>query len=335
MSQFYDMTGLVKRSLVAWLLASLSCIAAANDAVEISLAHVTSDKEPIQDTMESFAAAVLARSGGQIRITVFANGALGNNPEVYEQVRAGAPMITISDPGYLSDFVADFGVLGGPYLIDHPEDFDRLLQSDLFAELSQRLRDESQIELLALNWLFGSRHMISDRPISRPPDLEGMTFRTPPNIMWVETFRALGARPAQLAFPEVYSGLSTGVVDGAESPLPTLYAARLYEVRKVLSLTGHFQGFTGLVMGTRFFERLPEEWRIILKEEALAAGHRMTERMLRSEAEWVARFEAQGVRIHRDIDIDAFRQASAVVYERFPRWTPGLHARVRQILDKP
>jgi tripartite ATP-independent transporter DctP family solute receptor len=300
---------------------------------EIALAHVTSDKEPINQAMEVFAENVARRSGSRMSITVFANGILGNNPELYEQVRAGAPIITISDPGYLSDFVPDFGVLGGPYLMEDAADFQKIIDSQLYDDMKQRLRDEAGIELLALNWLFGSRHMIADRPISRPADIAGMTFRTPPNIMWVETFDAMGARPTQLAFAEVYSGLSAGVVDGAESPLPTLFSAKLYEVKKHLSLTGHFKGFTGLVIGIDFFDSLPPDLREILSEEAVAAGVFMTELIQSSEDEWIAKFEAEGVEVNREIDTEAFRQATAEVYDRFPQWSDGLYARVRQILD--
>lgn len=300
----------------------------------MALAHVTSDKEPIQQTMERFARKVAKRSDGRVTITIFANGILGNNPEVYEQVRAGAPIITISDPGYLSDFVADFGVLGGPYLMDDARDFDKIIESDLYVEMKDRLRAEAGLELLALNWLFGSRHMITDRPISEPADIAGMTFRTPPNIMWVETFDAMGARPTQLAFAEVYSGLSAGVVEGAESPLPTLFSAKLYEVTSVLSLTGHFKGFTGLVINADVFASLPGDIQHILSQEAIAAGHFMTEQMLNSEEEWIKKFEAEGITINRLIDIEAFRAATADVYNRFPDWSDGLYARVRLILDQ-
>ena len=301
---------------------------------EIALAHVTSDKEPINEAMEYFAGRVAERSGGRIEITIFANGSLGNNPELFEQLRAGAPMITIADPAFLSDWVADFGVLGGPYLMDDPRDFTRVLESNLFAGMKDRLRAESGIEILAMNWLFGRRHMLTDRAISHPADLVGMTYRTPPNIMWVETFDALGARPTQLAFAEVYAGLSTGVVDGVESPLPTLYSAKLYEVKKVLSLTGHFVNFTGLAINADYFATLPKDIRSILLEEAQAAGVYMTDLILDSEEEWVRRFEAEGVEVNRDIDVAAFQAATADVYRRFPGWSEGLHEQVRAILEE-
>ncbi len=297
------------------------------------LAHVTSDQEPLQQAMEEYVANVEERTEGRVSIQIFPNAQLGSNPEVFEQVRAGAPIITISDPGYLSDFVPDFGVLGGPYLMEDPRDFQRIVESDLYTDMSDRLRGEAGIELLALNWLFGSRHMLTDTPISTPDDIAGMTFRTPPNIMWVETFNAMGARPTQVAWGEVYSALSAGVVDGAEAPLPSIYGARLHETKSVISLTAHFRGFTGLMMNSDVFASLPEDIQTIMAEEALLAGEFMTDLMLNSEEEWIARLEDEGITFNRDVDIAAFQAVTADVYNQFPDWSDGLYDQVRAILD--
>ncbi|WP_323764408.1 C4-dicarboxylate TRAP transporter substrate-binding protein [Marinovum sp.] len=298
------------------------------------LAHVTSDKEPIQQAMEAFVSKVEARTEGAVAIQIFPNAQLGSNPEVFEQIRAGAPIISISDPGYLSDFVPDFGVLGGPYLMDDPRDFTKIVESDLYAEMKDRLREESGIELLSMNWLFGSRHMLADKAISSPEDTAGLTFRTPPNIMWVETFNAMGARPTQVAWGEVYSALSAGVVDGAEAPLPSIHGAKLHETKKTISLTGHFKGFTGLIINADLFASLPEDIQTVLDEEANAAGVFMTDLMLNSEEEWIGKLEAEGVTFNRAVDLAAFQEATAEVYSKFPDWSDGLYQRVRTILDQ-
>lgn len=325
-------SGFTGRILAA---AALALIPLATQAADYTfrLAHVTSDKEPIQAAMEEFVKNVEARSDGRVAIQIFPNAQLGSNPEVFEQVRAGAPIITISDPGYLSDFVADFGVLGGPYLMDDPRDFQKIVDSDLYAAMKDQLRDQSGLELLSLNWLFGSRHMLSDKAISSPDDTAGMTFRTPPNIMWVETFNAMGARPTQVAWGEVYSALSAGVVDGAEAPLPSIYGAKLHETKKVISLTGHFKGFTGLMMNSDVFAALPEDLQAIMSDEAIKAGTFMTDLMLNSQEEWISKLEAEGVTFNREVDVAAFQAATADVYGKFPDWSDGLYGKVRAILD--
>ncbi len=312
---------------------ALAPLAASAADYTFRIAHVTTDKEPIHQAIEEFAAKVTERTDGKVKFALFPNAQLGSNPEVFEQLRSGAPVITISDPGYLSDFVPDFGVMGGPYLMEDPLDFQKVVESELYAGLKDRLRNESGIELLALNWFFGSRHMLSDKPISGPADTAGMTFRTPPNIMWVETFNAMGARPTQVAWGEVYSALSAGVVDGAEAPLPSIYGAKLHETKKVISLTGHFKGFTGLIMNADLFASLPADIQTAINEEALAAGVFMTNLMLNSQEEWIATLESEGVTFNRDVDVAAFQAATADVYTKFPEWSEGLYDQVRSILD--
>ncbi|SHH13868.1 C4-dicarboxylate TRAP transporter substrate-binding protein [Cognatishimia maritima] len=321
------------RLVAATAAIALAPVLAAAQDYTFRLAHVTSDKEPLHQAMQEFVKNVEERTEGRVAIEIFANAQLGSNPEVFEQVRAGAPIITISDPGYLSDFVADFGVLGGPYLMEDPRDFQKIVDSDLYAGLKDQLRNESGLELLSLNWLFGSRHMLSDKMISSPADTAGMTFRTPPNIMWVETFNAMGARPTQVAWGEVYSALSAGVVEGAEAPLPSIYGAKLHETKKVISLTGHFKGFTGLMMNSDVFGAMPQDIQDIINDEAVKAGGFMTDLMLGSEEEWIAKLEAEGVTFNRDVDIAAFQAATADVYTKFPDWSEGLYDQVRAILD--
>jgi tripartite ATP-independent transporter DctP family solute receptor len=307
-------------------------IAAAQDYT-FRLAHVTSDKEPIQQAMQQFADNVAKRTEGRVAIEIFANAMLGSNPEVYEQMRSGAPIITIADPGFLSDFVPDFGVLGGPYLMKDPRDFQKIVNSDLYTDLVDQLRKDGGIELLAMNWFFGARHMIANKPITGPDDIAGMSFRTPENIMWTETFTAMGARPTTLAWAEVYSALGSGVVDGAEAPLPSIYSSKLHEVRPYISLTGHFKGFTGLIMNGDTFAALPADIQTILSEEATSAAVYMTDLMLTSQDDWIAKLESEGATVNRDVDVDAFQAMTDVVYTKFPAWSDGLYGKVRAILD--
>ena len=76
------------------------------------------------------------------------------------------------------------------------------------------------------------------------------------------------------------------MVEGAEAPLPSIYGAKLHEVKHVISLTGHFKAFTGLIMNADYLASLPEDIQAVLKEEALSAGDYMTDLMLSSQEEW-------------------------------------------------
>ena len=317
----------------ATVLAGISVGSAVAQEYTFRLPHVTSATEPVNEAALWFAKAVEERSNGRISVDVFPGGQLGTNPEMFEQVSLGAPLIILADPGYLSDFVPDFGVLNGPYLLDEPQDFTKILASDWFAGMIDRTRDESDFELLTLNWFFGDRNVISNKPVKSVDDFKGLSIRVPPNVMWISTFESLGARGEQIAWAEVYGALASGVVEAAEAPLGSIKGASLQENAKVISMTGHFYSWIGLMMNDELFASMPADLQDVLRQSAIDAGGFMTDLVLSSQDNFIKDFEAQGVTFVTDVDRGGMREATLPVYTKFPAWTPGLLEEVRAILD--
>ncbi|MEI6161573.1 MAG: C4-dicarboxylate TRAP transporter substrate-binding protein [Roseococcus sp.] len=322
-----------RRHLLAATSAGLALpgIARAQAEIRIRFAHSLSTTEPAHLAAEYFARNVAQRTNNRVRIEVFPGEQLGSGRDVNEMIRQGANVMNITDPGYLSDFVPDVGILNGPYLVDNHAQFAPLLASPWYATVDQRLQ-QAGFRMIMQGAYFGARHMIAERPIRMPADMAGMTVRVPPNQMWIETFRSLGARPTTVQWSEIYNALQQNVVQAAEAPYGSLWGARLQEVRRVISTTGHFQAVTGWPMNNGYFNRLPAEIRTILLEEGAKAGAEQTRLTNAMEADFVQRFRGAGVEIVTDVNIPAFREASAATYRAFPRWTPGLHETVRRIL---
>jgi TRAP-type C4-dicarboxylate transport system, periplasmic component len=321
----------VKAAIAASVM-SLAPLVAYGQTVNLRVAHALAPTEPIHEAVERFAAAVNERSEGRLNISVFPSEQLGINREVYEQVRQGAPIIQVADPGFMSDYVPDFGVMNGPYLLDEPAEFQKILDSDWYANLETRSA-EAGFRPLSFNYFFGNRHMLGNKPFKSPSDLSGVTMRIAPNPIWVETFAALGARGTPLPWTEVYSALSQNVVEAVEAPLGSLVGSKLQEQRKTLSLTGHFTAFLGLVMSETIFQSLDADLQKILLEESAKAGTHMTETTLSNDKKLLEQLKAEGVTVVEDIDTAAFREATAKVYDAFPAWTPGVYSQIRAILD--
>ena len=75
-----------------------------------------------------------------------------------------------------------------------------------------------------------------------------MKLRVPGAAAYVDLFKALGAAPVNMQFPEVYSAMQTHIVDGQENPLALISTSRFYEVQKYCSLTNHiWNGFWVLI----------------------------------------------------------------------------------------
>ncbi len=317
---------------VAGLALAVFAGTASAQEVELRLAHSLSSTEPAHLAAERFAEAVTQRSDGQVEVNVFPGEQLGSGKDVNQMIRQGANVMNITDPGYLSDFVPDVGVLNGPYLLTDPLSFPKLLGSDWYQEIDQQLQEKG---IRALGWgLFGARHLLADKPVRTPADMAGMTVRVPPNQMWIETFQAMGARPTTVEWSEVYNALQQNVVEAAEAPLGSLYGSKLYETRKTLSTTGHFTAWVALVMSEQVFDGLPQETQKLLLEEGKAWGDTLTQTTLEKQEGYIGQMEAEGVTLVRDVDLGAFQKQTARVYEAFPDWTPGLRDRIQGILSE-
>jgi len=327
------MTRLIRLAFGALAASLLAAPAVAQDQIRIRFAHSLSTTEPAHLAAEYFAKNVAARTNGRVLIQVFPSEQLGPGKEVNEMIRQGANVMNITDPGYLSDFVPDIGVLNGPYLIKDPSDYNKLLASDWYKATEKKL-EAAGFKLIMANGFFGQRHLIADKAVRKPEDMAGMTVRVPPNTMWIETFKAMGARPTTVQWSEVYNALQQNVVAGAEAPLASLWGSKLHETRKVISMTGHFTAFVMWPMNAGYFAKLPPDIQKILLEEGQKAGDEMTRLTLALQDDYVGKFKAAGVTFVSDVDVPAFQKTTAGVYKAFPKWTPGLHDTVMGALKK-
>ena len=323
-----------RRDFTSLLAAStLGVPALAQETIRLRLAHSLSTSEPAHIAAEFFAKNVAQRTNNRVQIQVFPSEQLGSGKDVNEMIRQGANVMNITDPGYLSDFVPDIGVLNGPYLINDPKDYAKLLASDWYKGTEKKL-ETAGFRLVMANGFFGQRHLISTKAVRKPEDMSGMTVRVPPNTMWIETFKAMGARPTTVQWSEVYNALQQNVVVGAEAPLGSLWGSKLHEVRKFISMTGHFTAFVMWPINATYFNKLPADVQKILLEEGKRAGDEMTRLTLELQNDYISKFKAAGVQFVNDVDVAAFQKATGSVYKAFPKWTPGVHDTVMAALRK-
>ncbi len=285
---------------------------AADQTLSINTALTTTD--PLYKGLESFRDAVAERSGGTIEVKLFPNSQLGPDEDVLEQARAGAPVAVVVDGGRLAVFQKEFGVLGAPYLASGYDGIRKVVTSPLFEEWVGKLRDASGHQVLSFNWWQGERELWTNTPVATPADLAGVRMRTPGAPVWMETIKAMGATPTPMPFAEVYSALQQNVIDAVEAQLPAGQGAKLPEVTKTLTKTGHINLITGLVTSAAWFDGLTPEQQTILREEALKAGDVASYGTRDSLAAIEADLKAQGMTV-TEIDVTPFKEATAGVYD--------------------
>lgn len=285
---------------------------AADFTLSINTALATTD--PLYRGLESLQANVAEASDGRLEIRLFPNSQLGPDEDVLEQARLGAPVAVVVDGGRLANFHNEFGVLGAPFLASGYDGIRKVVTSDMFEGWVEALRDASGHQVLSFNWWQGERHLLTNREVSVPADLSGIRMRTPGAPVWMETIRAMGATPTPLPWGEVYSALQQNVIDGAEAQLPAIVGANLDEVISHVTKTGHINLITGLVTSAAWFDSLPEDLRIILREESLKAGDVASYGTQDALDQIEADLLAAGVSV-RDVDTTPFREATAGVYD--------------------
>lgn len=271
---------------------------------------------------------ITERTQGRVTFRLFPSGQLGTTNDSLEQASQGQPIITFTSASFMSTFgVPELSVVEGPFIVANNEEGERLAFSPLLQEWYDQLAAKSGIRIVALNWFDGPRHMIGKAGYSKPESLKGVLMRVPPVETWIKTFQPLGVVATTVEAAETYSALSQGVVAAAESPLTGLRASKWFEVAKHITLTGHFNLFTGWVMSEATFKGLSAGDRGILLEEFRKGGQELSKLSLERAATIRKEFEAAGVTFH-DADIDAYRKATASFYTSFPKWPAGLHEKV-------
>ena len=110
----------------------------------------------------------------------------------------------------------------------------------------------------ALAWAEnGFRHMTNSKhAVNGPADLKGLKMRTMENPVHIAAYKSFGIITTPMAFPEVFTALQQGTVDGQENPLSVIISAKFDQVQKHLSLTGHVYSPAIFVMNKGAFEKL-------------------------------------------------------------------------------
>lgn len=262
--------------LAATASAALCCVASpalAQNKIVIKLAHsdsvdlTTSRKAVMADT---FAKEVKAKSNGKIDVQIFGAGALGGERDLVEGVKNGFIQAGLAS-GVVANFYPSAMVTDIPYLFPSNEVADQVMDGPFGQKLSEGFTAATGMHNLCFGEV-GFRHFSTGKtPVHSPKDLNGLKIRVQETPVYVTEMKALGALPTPIAFPETYTALQTGVVDGQENPVPTVIFAKLYEVQKHVTLDGHNYGVDWFVMSDKFYKSLAPDMLKVVNDAAKVA----------------------------------------------------------------
>jgi TRAP-type C4-dicarboxylate transport system substrate-binding protein len=137
------------------------------------------------------------------------------------------------------------------------------------------------------------------------------------NPVHLLAFRTLGAAPTPMAWPEVIGALQQGVIDGQENPLSVFVSAKLWQVQKNLTLTGHVYAPVALIVSPAFFNGLTDAQKTAFIEGARIGAKASRDFVDDVEAKGVAEIKSHGVNVVTQVNKAPFQAALTPAYQQY------------------
>ncbi len=295
-------------------------------AAALAIATVAEAKEEIifgisakpgslqQQTAAEFVKRANAKLGDKAEVKLFDSSQLGKDKELMQKLKLGTVHIALPS-SIMASISNEFALFDMPFLVADRDHLGRIQKEIFWPQIAPTVEDDGY-KVLAL-WENGIRHITNNvRPINSPADLKGVKIRTPKSTWRVKMFSAWGANPTPMSFSEVFTALQTGVIDGQENPYTNISSAKLNEVQKYLSKTGHVYSPAYPTMGKAVYDKMDSAIRKVLEETARELETWAREKGAAADDSLRQKLVDAGMNFN-EADRAAFVAASKPIYDAF------------------
>lgn len=290
--------------------------AAAQTTMRISISIAQNSHQGV--AIDTFAKEVEKRTAGRYKIQPFYSGSLGGERESIEAVQLGTQALAFSSSGPVPNFVPETKILDIPFLFRDKAHARAVLDGPIGQELLAKFDSKG---FKALAWgENGMRHMTnSKRSINGPEDVKGLKMRTMENPVHVAAYKGLGIVTTPMAFPEVFTALQQGTVDGQENPLSVIMASKFDQVQKYLTLTGHVYSPGIFLMNKEAFDKLTAADKQAFLDAAKEGVKANRARVDEDDAKGVTELRSKGMTVIENVDKSKFVAMLAPVNAEFEK----------------
>ena len=274
-------------------------------------------------------------SGGKMKVQLFPGSQLGPDLQVLSGLRAGAIEAQIGTTSLLGSIDPAFNLYDIPFLFRSFDEVYAVADGEpgkRFAAIGEKNG------FILLNTHSGVWRNLTNRsrPVASAADIKGLKIRTLQNTVFIDFWKALGANPVAIPFPELYSALEGGTVDGQENANGVTVFGKLMEVQKHFTPTQH-GAYVGVVLFSGpVWARLNEDERKVLREAGASSG-----------AHWRKGFAEEDVMLNKRIAekltvtplspaarADLEKLAQPVIDKHLATFDPALVQQVRAAIAK-
>ncbi|MFN3417096.1 MAG: TRAP transporter substrate-binding protein [Caldimonas sp.] len=306
------------KSIVALVAAGLGLAAAAQAQTVLKIGYATSPQSHYGVGSTVFCDEVEKGTQGRYKCQHFPNSALGGEREQIEAVQLGTQDLVNTSTGPLGNFVPEVKIVDIPFLFRDYDHARKVMDGPIGQDLLKKMATKG---LIGLAWTEnGFRHMTnSKRPIVQASDAAGLKMRTMENKVHMDGYKTFGILPTPMPFPELFTALQQGTVDGQENPIPVILSSKFSQVQKHLSLTGHVYSPAVLILSPAVWNKLSDADKKVFVEAAKKGAAAQRKKVNDDENNGIAQLKADGMQVVEKVDGESFRKAVAPAYAQFAK----------------
>lgn len=284
---------------------------------------------PVDQMMQKYAKLLAERTNDKIKLTFFPAGQLGGERDIVEGVQLGTVGMAIT--GVTGHKIWD--ALWLPFLFRDNEHMWKVLRGPIGEEWGQTMLKDRGMEVTGYAYRLPRNITTTKTKITSAADLSGFKIRVPEIAGMVSGFKAMGANPTPMAWPEVITALQQGTIDGQENPYETLHSNKMWEVQKYLILTEHIRMPWTLLTDARIMEKVTPANRKIMVDTFREVADELEKNALAKNEEYLETFKKNGMTVveQPELDIQSFRDATKDVWKEVTpaAWGEGVYERVQ------
>lgn len=310
-------TALTTLAAGATLAAAALSGAHAQDVKRARLGHSFADTHPRAVAMQQFAAEVQKATGGKVVITVYGNAQLGAEDKMLIATQSGTQDLYLGALAPIAARKKELQIFDFPFLFGSDAEAAYVLDGPVGRKMLDNLAD---MNLQGLTWSGGAFRNMSNskRALGTMAEMKGLKVRVMQSPMALASFNAMGMNAVPMAFSEVYPALEIKALDGYEHPVVDMYANKMYEVQKFLTITNHVYTPVALVASKRFWSGLTPEQQAAVQKVAESTRTLQRSLELKDAAEVVDQLKAKGMAVNEmpAAELDKIRAAVQPVIDK-------------------
>ena len=283
--------------LMAAALLGISGIANGADRVLKASHQWPGGKGDLRDEMVQMIARDVNKANLGLKIQVYPGKSLFKPKEQWSAMTKGKLDMTAFPLAYAAGRHPEFNLTLMPGLVKNHDHAQRLDHSPFMARIKKIINDSGVI-VLADTWLAGG--FVSKKTcVLNPSDVKGQTFRAAGKA-FNQMLAGAGASIAKMPSSEIYSGLQTGVLDGANTSSASLVSYRIYEQVKCLTAPGKhalWVMYEPILMSKKTFDSLTKAQQDAILVAGKKAEKFAYEGAIKADEKLVNTFKKAGVKV--------------------------------------